>query len=467
MASSANDDELSKLRSELDAARRTIAEQNARIEKLLALVESLQRGQKRQAAPFSKGPPKPEPKTPGRKPGDAYGRHAHRQIPAVIDETYEAPLPLFCPFCKGDIDFEKIEPQYQTEIPRKPIHRQFNVHIGHCACCRRRVQGRHSLQTSNALGAANSQLGPDAQALATILNKEAGLSHGKISRLFQVAFGIRIVRATPARTMLRAALRALPAYGEIQIAVKNSDWVVPDETGWKVGGLLQWLHGFVTAFATLYVIRPSRGFDVPCEVLGMDYAGDMTHDGWPVYDRFYNAHHGTCNGHLFVRCDRLLKTATGGAVLFPRAVKALLHEGLAVRDARDAGAITRAQAGEKAGELTRQLEVLSRPKTHAGNERLAKFLSWNRGAVFNYLRRPLLFATNWQAEQALRPAVVNRKVWGGNRTENGAHAQGILTSLLRTLAQTGQDALDFLAQTLRAPPGRAPKLLPALRPHSA
>ena len=104
------------------------------------------------------------------------------------------------------------------------------------------------------------------------------------------------------RTRLRAAQRLRPAYGEIQRAVKYSDWVVPDETGWKVGGLLQWLHGFVTALATLYVIRPSRGFDVPCEVLGADYAGDMTHDGWAVYAQFYAAHHGTCSGHLFVRC---------------------------------------------------------------------------------------------------------------------------------------------------------------------
>jgi hypothetical protein len=86
--------------------------------------------------------------------------------------------------------------------------------------------------------------------------------------------------------MLRAALRCLPAYGEIQIAVNNSDWTVPDETGWKVGGLLQWLHIFVTAHATLYLIRPSRGFDVLCEALGADYSGDMTHDGCRFINSF-------------------------------------------------------------------------------------------------------------------------------------------------------------------------------------
>jgi hypothetical protein len=35
---------------------------------------------------------------------------------------------------------------------------------------------------------------------------------------------------------------------------------------------------------------------------------------------------------------------------------------------------------------------------------------------------PALEASNWPAEQALRPAVVNRKVFGGSRTWAGAHA---------------------------------------------
>jgi hypothetical protein len=44
--------------------------------------------------------------------------------------------------------------QFQVEIPRRPIHRQFNIHVGQCQQCHLRVQGRHPLQTSDALGAA-------------------------------------------------------------------------------------------------------------------------------------------------------------------------------------------------------------------------------------------------------------------------------------------------------------------------
>lgn len=63
---------------------------------------------------------------------------------------------------------------------------------------------------------------------------------------------------------------------------------------------------------------------------------------------------------------------------------------------------------------------------------------------------PTIEATNWQAEQAVRPAVGNRKVWGGNRTAAGAHAQGVLTSVLETCRRQARSALDYVSQTLRS-----------------
>jgi transposase len=123
---------------------------------------------------------------PGRKPGPDYGQKRHRSAPppAHIDEVHEAPLPDACPECGGPIAETDVQQQYQVEIPRQPIRPQFNIHVGHCCCCARRVQGRLLLQTSDALGAAAAQLGPDAQAAVVDLNKQAGLSHGKVNRYF-------------------------------------------------------------------------------------------------------------------------------------------------------------------------------------------------------------------------------------------------------------------------------------------
>ena len=82
-------------------------------------------------------------------------------------------------------------------------------------------------------------------------------------------------------------------------------------------------------------------------------------------------------------------------------------------------------------------------------------------AIFSFLFEPTLDATNWRAEQALRPAVVTRKMsGGGNRTAQGAETQQVLASVLRTAAQRGLDQTDLLAQLLHA---RTPTVSELLR----
>jgi transposase len=48
------------------------------------------------------------------------------------------------------------------------------------------------------------------------------------------------------------------------------------------------------------------------------------------------------------------------------------------------------------------------------NRRLANHLLRERNALFTFLSCPGLEATNWRAEQAIRPMMVTRKVRGGN-----------------------------------------------------
>ena len=442
---------------------RRIAELEARVAALEAKLEQALRAGKRQASPFSKGPPKADPKPPGRKGGDGYGAKARRSVPPRVDEVHEAPLPAACPACGcGAVEYTRTAAQYQAEVPRRPIRRRFDVRVGRCRGCGRRVQGRHPLQTSDALGAAASQLGPDAQALAVHLNKRAGLSHGKVAAFFRGAFGIALSRGGSCHAVLRAGRRCEGNYDAIAARVRSSDRVAPDETGWRVGGLTAWLHAAATDVAVAYLIHRRRGFDASAELLGEGFAGKLTRDGWAPYRRFERAAHQLCLAHLLRRCRELLGRATRGAVVFPRKVSALLAEALAARDERDAGRLTAAQAAARADDLDARMHRLLRPvKAHRANERFARHLWANRSHLFTFLRHAGLDATNWRAEQALRPAVVNRKVWGGSRTWAGARAQAVLMSVLQTAKLLGTDPMHFLSRLLRAPAGQQPLLIPA------
>ena len=301
------------------ALQRRVHDLQAEVDRLRQQLDEATRAGKRQAGPFSKGPPKPQPKKPGRKPGKDYGTKAHRRPPSPeqIDEVHEAPLPDRCPDCGGPLAQTHIAHQFQVEIPRKPIHRQFNIHVGQCQKCHRRVQGCHPLQTSDALGAAAAQLGPDAQAAVVELNKQAGLSHGKVTRCLESLFGIPLSRGGSVHTILRAAARCEPVYEAIRQTVGQSEWVVPDETGWRVSGHPAWLHTLVSPEATAYVIDPTRSGAVAEAILGLDYNGTMIHDGWSPYDQFKDARHQQCLNHLLRRADEMAAAATRGAVCIP------------------------------------------------------------------------------------------------------------------------------------------------------
>ena len=459
--------ELHQIRASLDQARQDIEAlrldnrrlrlENERLQRELAesrqQLEQARRQAKRQAAPFSKGAPTPKPRRPGRKPGDAHGRHGHRPRPAPgeIDETHEAPLPAACPGCGGAVRETGVAAQYQTEIPRKPLVRRFNVHLGRCAGCGECVQGRHPLQTSDALGAAASQLGPDAQAALVLLNKDAGLSHGKAAAVMTKLFGVPVTRGASAQVALRAAKRLGPAHEEIRQEIKASRLLVPDETGWRVGGQPAWLHAWVTERATCYAIDPRRSADALERVIGIDWGGVLAHDGWSSYGRFEKATHQQCLGHVLRRARELLEGATRGAVRYPRELIALLTEAIRLRNRHLLGEVTAAELAAAKGGFDTRLEKLAYPwRAVPAYETLSRHLWDHLGEWFVFLEKPWVDATNWRAEQAIRPAVVNRKVWGGNRTEDGAKAQGVLMSVLRTCWQAGRSALDFVSQTVRA-----------------
>src|SRR5438876_4923785 len=103
---------------------RRVAELEAQVARLTELVAELQRAGKRQAAPFAKRPPKPEPRTPGRKSGDAHGEHGHRPPPPPdqIDEVHEARLPDCCPGCGGAVGGSPAAPRvtHSRRLVRTP-----------------------------------------------------------------------------------------------------------------------------------------------------------------------------------------------------------------------------------------------------------------------------------------------------------------------------------------------------------
>jgi len=440
---------------QVDERDERIAEREARIAELEKLLGESRRSGKRQAAPFRKPESDDEPARPGRKTGDAHGRHGHRAAPAgPADRELAAPLPRCCPHCGGLVDHERDEQQWQVDLPdARPTVTRFSVGVGRCRDCGQRVQGRHHEQSSDALGAAASQVGPVAKGWAAWLHYGLGLSFAKCARLL-APLGIDVTAGALCSAAQRTGADLVPVHAEIVRRVNDAEMVVADETGWRVEGQSAWLWVATATDATAYNVAKGRGFDEATELIDEDYDGVLVRDGWAPYRRYTKAIHQSCAAHLLRRAGELVSDLPAWARGTPRQVGDIFHQALAARDLDDA---ERAQTIE---DLTERIELLGeQPQPHDECRKLVAHLLNERTALFTFLAHADADATNWRAEQAIRPAVVNRKVWGGNRTWRGAATQSRIMSVLRTATQRGVDEIDYLAGLARAP---TPAAIPSL-----
>ena len=463
-------EELGRTRRERDQARKEterlhrelerLKEENQRLRKDL---EAAQRASRRQAAPFSRGTPKSDPKPPGRKRGVAYGQHHRRPIPDHVDEEIQVAAPGQCPKCGGPLLVERVESQYQEEIVRRTWVRRFHIPICRCERCQKRVQGRHPLQTSDALGAAGVQIGPEALTLGVLMNKGQGLPHGDAAAILKHGFGLTMSRGGICRAVQRVARKAEATWHALRNAARRSALAYMDETGWKVEAQLRWLWVVVTEQATFCEILPGRGFAQAAAILGAEYEGWLIHDGLQLYYKFLKAAHQSCVAHLIRRCRDMAAVATPATAVFPLAVKKLLEDGLALRDRYLEQKISLHGLWTATGRLEAKLDrLLGRTYREPANRRLAKHLWRQRPYLFTFLYCPgVVDATNNVAERVMRLLVVIRKNWGGNRTIKGARAQAVLTSILCTVRQQDKDAFELLNDLLRSP---QPKLLDILPP---
>jgi len=439
---------IGQLQSTVALLNEGVASRDARIAELEKLLEESRRSGKRQAAPFRHGESGDEPKRPGRKSGEAHGRHGHRMAPTRIDRELDAVLPACCPDCGGQIEHERDDEQFQTDLPAlpPPATTRFKVAVGRCRSCGRRVQGRHPEQTSQALGAAGAQIGPNAKAWAAWLHYSLGVPFAKISRFFAERLGLTVTAGALCQASQSASTALVPVTKDIRQRINDSPVVAMDETGWRNNGESWWVWLATTADLTYYNVAHGRGFDQATDIVDADFDATLIHDGWSAYGGYEAATHQTCVRHFTRRCEELIESLPAWARGTPRQVRDLLGEALAARED------DQTERQRVIDDLTERIELLhEQAHPHDENRKLVNHLYNNRSALFTFLADPAVDATSWRAEHGVRPITVTRKVCGGNRSDRGAETQGRMMTVFRTATQQGIDAVEFLVHLARAP----------------
>ena len=152
------------LLTELSALKARVEELLAENAALRAQLDQLARDSKRQAAPFSKGQRKAQPKRPGRKPGR--GLFTFRTLPTPDQWTappIEVRLPdPVCPCCGEPLLEQRVDLAAVTDLPPqpRPIVQPYRVWVYRCATCDTTVRAPHPDLAPDQFGATAHRMGP-------------------------------------------------------------------------------------------------------------------------------------------------------------------------------------------------------------------------------------------------------------------------------------------------------------------
>lgn len=431
---------------QLEAAQATVRQLEQR-------VEQLQKQAYRQAAPFRR-PDQERNRRPGR-PGRKGGHPGRcRPQPDHIDEQIHVPLNC-CPCCGGAVGQTQPLTQYIEEIPEvRPRVTQLTTEGAWCAHCQQAVYSTHPLQTGRAGGAAATQLGPRALALACDLNKAKGLSMRQTVAILRQHFGLKLTPGGLAQLVQRVGRKLQPEYEQRAVELKQSPVVHADETSWWVGGPGWWLWVFATPKMTFYVVIQSRAAAVALGVLGEDFAGVLVSDCLSIYDDL-NPRQQKCYSHHLKAVSEALETLGASGSDYLLQLQALLRTALLLKALQPPAPEQRWTVCLNT--LQGRAHALLDPPRASVIEEKVRLRFWKqRDHLFTFLENPDVPATNNLAERQLRPAVIARKISCGNKTEKGAAAWVVLASLAATCRQTGRSLLQSIAQRVLLQPVRAP-----------
>ncbi len=424
------------------------------IEHLRAEIEQLKR--RGGAAPFSKGTRKPDPKPPGRKPGQGFFRFRNEPDEMQGTEVIDVPVAgRCCPDCGGALGEARREIVTTTDIPAQPQPeiRRYAVETRECGKCGRKVRGQHPDIAPGQHGATAHRVGPQVKALAHILHYVHGVPVRKTPAIIEDLTGVRLTQGAITQDAMKQTEGAVGAtYEALRASVREQAVVHTDDTGWRVGGETAFLMAFVNPSLSVYQVRPRHRNEEVRELIPADFSGVMVCDRGKSYDaeELAAVTQQKCLAHLIRNAAEVAKGKTGRAKHFSSRLKHLLRQAVSLPAKQTE--LKPVEYRDQAQQLDDELTIHLRDRTlrDEDNQRLLNGVGaqHDRGRLLLFLGQNGIEPTNNRAERDLRPAVIARKVSHCSKNERGSHAFEAFASVLQTIRKNAPSKIALVLAKL-------------------
>jgi transposase len=257
-------------------------------------------------------------------------------------------------------------------------------------------------------------------------------------------FNVPITAPTCLEITRRASDKLEPYYYELEERAKGEELIQADETSHSVNGINYWVWVFCNAMFSLFKFNRERGGDIVERTLGKGFKGVIVSDGWrtyQVYSEDNNIRHQRCWDHLKREVKAECKEK------HPEIYRWFCDIYLMVKKAKEYKQEKRriAMYYKCKAELSR---VIASMNAHKNLRKLATKINNGGDNWFTTILHPHVPMDNNEAERAIRPIVIMRKIIGCLRSDLGMRNYEVMMSLIATWEKQGKNIFYTLQNTI-------------------
>lgn len=288
------------------------------------------------------------------------------------------------------------------------------------------------------------------------------LSWNKQRYVVGTIFGIPLSQGSLSKMHQWFCQSLYPSYEQWWQYIQQPGVRCVDETSYRLNGVNYWLWVATSDDICVMFLAPSRSSAEVKSLLGENFNGILSSDCWSAYNPQQASAKQKCLAHIGRELEALTTSNFASNRLFAEQVMPILDRARCAHKDYHAGKLTLDQLQNYRLIVEAQLaQVLANPpeKGWASDaavlaNRFARYWSdW-----FTFLTHPEVKPDNNDAERALRPVVIHRKVTGGARSQWGGQLVALMFSFLETIRLQGKNAVEELFSLL-ANAGRSPPIL--------
>lgn len=383
-----------------------------------------------------------------KQPGLKKGHKGYtRRVPERIDVI--TPLKLnTCPHCNiplpGKFQEERSRIVTDVELTLKAKNTKYVIPRKYCLACKRLVEP----EVPNVLP--HARLGLNLMLLVMYLKLGLRLPCEKIVDLLSTAYGVSISNGEVVGILKQLVNAFADYYAYLERLVKLARVKHTDTTGWRINGRNYFVWVFICSGAVLYKIRKRNNHKVGLSLFGTGQKENVLtvdrHSALRTLAEKAGFLLQFCWAHILQDSKKLAECFGSEGMYVHRKLKEIYAYAKGLNHKGSAEQVEQLQG--------MVFELTQRHYTHITVRRFVNNLYFRDVEnLFRFVTDPEIASTNNVSERELRHFVLMRKVSNGSRSQRGAAATAMLTSVIQTLRFRKENVLLGLQQILKNPSG--------------